>query len=183
MTCFRELADARSSQQRAIQEKKKTELRPCFRRGTDDFSPSYDRWSFAPGMIEFVEPCCGCRLGFKSDLEFLADPVVTKLLIIRANLPAFAPSFCHSMPGTDWDLISSYVGLVCLASISIYCGAFDSLPVRQYDHVDSTPFEPDSRPPHVTKPPENQTYFRMQRTRTRKVPTGCPLAMRGCSRL
>ncbi|KAG8213665.1 gamma-glutamyltranspeptidase-domain-containing protein [Butyriboletus roseoflavus] len=29
---------------------------------------------------------------------------------------------------TDWDLIASYAGLLCLASVSIYCGAFDSLP-------------------------------------------------------
>ncbi|KAH0827482.1 signal peptide peptidase-domain-containing protein [Lanmaoa asiatica] len=34
------------------------------------------------------------------------------------------------MADTDWDLISSYAGLLCLAGVSIYCGAFDSLPVR-----------------------------------------------------
>jgi len=29
----------------------------------------------------------------------------------------------------DWDLISSYVGLLSLATVSIYAGAFGSLPV------------------------------------------------------
>jgi len=29
---------------------------------------------------------------------------------------------------TDWDLISSYAGLLCLASVSVYFGAFGSLP-------------------------------------------------------
>ncbi|KAG2154396.1 signal peptide peptidase-domain-containing protein [Suillus bovinus] len=32
------------------------------------------------------------------------------------------------MASTDWDLISSYAGLLCLASISIYAGAHGSLP-------------------------------------------------------
>lgn len=36
------------------------------------------------------------------------------------------------MADTDWDLIASYAGLLCLASVSIYCGAFDSLPVRRF---------------------------------------------------
>ena len=30
----------------------------------------------------------------------------------------------------DWDLLSSYAGLLSLASLSIYAGAFGSLPVR-----------------------------------------------------
>ncbi|KAN0090857.1 Signal peptide peptidase domain containing protein [Tylopilus felleus] len=32
------------------------------------------------------------------------------------------------MADTDWDLISSYAGLLCLASVSVCCGAFGSLP-------------------------------------------------------
>ncbi|KAG1752921.1 signal peptide peptidase-domain-containing protein [Suillus lakei] len=32
------------------------------------------------------------------------------------------------MNGPDWDLISSYAGLLCLASVSIYVGAHGSLP-------------------------------------------------------
>ena len=34
------------------------------------------------------------------------------------------------MADTDWDLVSSYAGLLCLATLSIYCGALGSLPVR-----------------------------------------------------
>ncbi|KAG1869819.1 signal peptide peptidase-domain-containing protein [Suillus tomentosus] len=34
------------------------------------------------------------------------------------------------MASTDWDLISSYAGLLCLASISIYVGAHGSLPPK-----------------------------------------------------
>jgi len=34
------------------------------------------------------------------------------------------------MGEVDWDLISSYAGLLGLASISIYCGAFASLPTN-----------------------------------------------------
>jgi hypothetical protein len=30
----------------------------------------------------------------------------------------------------DWDLLSSYAGLLSLATVSIYAGAFSSLPVR-----------------------------------------------------
>lgn len=33
------------------------------------------------------------------------------------------------MGGTDWDLLSSYAGLLVLATFSIYAGAFGSLPV------------------------------------------------------
>lgn len=32
------------------------------------------------------------------------------------------------MSGIDWDLLSSYAGLLALASGSIYAGAFGSLP-------------------------------------------------------
>ncbi|KAG1751510.1 signal peptide peptidase-domain-containing protein [Suillus paluster] len=34
------------------------------------------------------------------------------------------------MDSLDWDLVSSYAGLLCLASISIFVGAHGSLPVR-----------------------------------------------------
>ncbi|KAG1777745.1 signal peptide peptidase-domain-containing protein [Suillus placidus] len=34
------------------------------------------------------------------------------------------------MTSPDWDLISSYAGLLCLASISIYAGAHGSLPAK-----------------------------------------------------
>jgi hypothetical protein len=52
----------------------------------------------------------------------------------RQNLlPSFVlhvPFSQFYMADTDWDLISSYAGLLCLASLSIYCGAFGSLSVR-----------------------------------------------------
>ena len=32
----------------------------------------------------------------------------------------------------DWDLLSSYAGLLSLAAFSIYTGSFGSLPVRVY---------------------------------------------------
>ena len=38
----------------------------------------------------------------------------------------------------DWDLISSYVGLLSLATVSIYAGAFGSLPVCDQRSVSST---------------------------------------------
>lgn len=33
------------------------------------------------------------------------------------------------MPGQDWDLLSSYAGLLSLATLSVYCGAYGSLKV------------------------------------------------------
>ncbi|KAF8556135.1 hypothetical protein OG21DRAFT_1506922 [Imleria badia] len=39
------------------------------------------------------------------------------------------------MADTDWDLISSYAGLLCLASVSVYCGAFGSLPPTPRDRT------------------------------------------------
>ena len=37
----------------------------------------------------------------------------------------------------DWDLLSSYAGLLSLATASIYAGSFGSLPVGdpQIDHI------------------------------------------------
>lgn len=35
------------------------------------------------------------------------------------------------MEGIDWDLLSSYAGLLSLATFSIYAGSFGSLPVHQ----------------------------------------------------
>ncbi|KAI9572203.1 signal peptide peptidase-domain-containing protein [Boletus coccyginus] len=43
----------------------------------------------------------------------------------------------------DWDLISSYAGLLCLASVSIYCGAFGSLPNFLQDDEDEDEDIPD----------------------------------------
>jgi hypothetical protein len=34
------------------------------------------------------------------------------------------------MDSIDWDLFSSFAGLLCLASTSIFAGAHGSLPVR-----------------------------------------------------
>ncbi|KAF8441531.1 signal peptide peptidase-domain-containing protein [Boletus edulis BED1] len=42
------------------------------------------------------------------------------------------------MQGIDWDVVSSYAGLLCLASVSIYCGAFGSLPIRPHERTDPT---------------------------------------------
>lgn len=43
-----------------------------------------------------------------------------------------------SAAGTDWDLLSSYAGLLSLACGSIYAGAHGSLSVRN-SHVDILP--------------------------------------------
>jgi len=40
----------------------------------------------------------------------------------------------------DWDLLSSYAGLLSLASFSIYAGAFGSLPVRAIFRVCQKPY-------------------------------------------
>ena len=43
---------------------------------------------------------------------------------------------------TDWDLISSYAGLLALAASIIYSGSYGSLPVRQifnFDVMETTP--------------------------------------------
>jgi hypothetical protein len=37
----------------------------------------------------------------------------------------------HKLPDMDWDLLSSYAGLLGLAMFSIYAGAYGSLPVCQ----------------------------------------------------
>ncbi|KAG1816134.1 signal peptide peptidase-domain-containing protein [Suillus subaureus] len=42
------------------------------------------------------------------------------------------------MASTDWDLISSYAGLLCLASISIYAGAHGSLPKQKSNGTDKS---------------------------------------------
>jgi minor histocompatibility antigen H13 len=42
------------------------------------------------------------------------------------------------MASTDWDLISSYAGLLCLASISIYAGAHGSLPTPKKQKSNET---------------------------------------------
>ncbi|KAG6378206.1 signal peptide peptidase-domain-containing protein [Boletus reticuloceps] len=42
------------------------------------------------------------------------------------------------MQGIDWDVVSSYAGLLCLASVSIYCGAFGSLPISPHERTGST---------------------------------------------
>ncbi|KAG1832447.1 signal peptide peptidase-domain-containing protein [Suillus variegatus] len=42
------------------------------------------------------------------------------------------------MVSTDWDLISSYAGLLCLASISIYVGAHGSLPTPKKPKINGT---------------------------------------------
>lgn len=34
---------------------------------------------------------------------------------------------------SDWDLLSSYAGLLTLATFSVYTGSFGSLPVRSLD--------------------------------------------------
>jgi len=36
-----------------------------------------------------------------------------------------------ALPDVDWDLLSSYAGLLGLATFSIYAGAYGSLPVCQ----------------------------------------------------
>lgn len=36
-----------------------------------------------------------------------------------------------ALPDIDWDLLSSYAGLLGLATFSIYAGAYGSLPVCQ----------------------------------------------------
>lgn len=33
--------------------------------------------------------------------------------------------------GVDWDLLASYAGLLSLATLSIYAGAYGSLPVSR----------------------------------------------------
>ena len=35
----------------------------------------------------------------------------------------------------DWDLLSSYAGLLSLATLSIYAGSYGSLPVFRFIHL------------------------------------------------
>ena len=37
---------------------------------------------------------------------------------------------------TDWDLVSSYAGLLSLAALIIYSGSYESLSVRQISNFD-----------------------------------------------
>ena len=48
---------------------------------------------------------------------------------IRGDTLPQVTSNVSSMADTDWDLLSSYAGLLSLATFSIYAGAFGSLPV------------------------------------------------------
>ena len=45
------------------------------------------------------------------------------------------------MDRVDWDLVSADVGLLSLATLSIFAGAFGSLPVRPSDRVLAPPPE------------------------------------------
>lgn len=38
---------------------------------------------------------------------------------------------------TDWDLVSSYAGLLTLAASIIYSGSYGSLPVRQISNLNA----------------------------------------------
>ncbi|KAG9316333.1 signal peptide peptidase-domain-containing protein [Chiua virens] len=62
--------------------------------------------------------------------------------LLELTSPSFVFCLFLYMANTDWDLISSYAGLLCLSTVSVYCGAFASLPTAPRDRAQkSTPEE------------------------------------------
>ena len=82
------------------------------------------------------------------------------------------PNFCFKFQRSnfemfsnmDWDLLSSYAGLLSLATASIYAGAFGSLPVRDPSFFRSLPQHPT---PVIETPTKAARCFREVSTRRR----------------
>lgn len=85
-----------------------------------------------------------------------------------------------SKESVDWDLLSSYAGLLSLATLSIYVGSQASVPVRS-TRSHSYSLSPDdlSRQRKVRK--LAQTGKRRKTTTTTTSQTVSPRRMRGCS--
>lgn len=91
-----------------------------------------------PLSADWTERCLGV---FAKSLRFKQGQTRPTVQRRRGIIHTYKSTHLHatmSAAGTDWDLLSSYAGLLSLACGSIYAGAHGSLSVRN-SHVDILP--------------------------------------------